>query len=368
MRFNEEQQQAMDKIEKWLKSSEKEFRLGGLAGTGKTSLAGEIIKRNPNALVAAFTGKAASRLREKGASNAVTLHKAFKEFSHEEKDISGKYRPVFENSDARYRLAIIDEASMVNRDFYEQTLARCEKALWIGDHGQLPPVNGKGFCVVDEKLLDAKLTQIMRTGEGSGIPKLAKWVRETKESIYSLRDALSSKLPEGVDFDVSTNGVDGAAQIAIESGCFPVIVPTHSARVKINAAYRSHKNLSKNRTHKGEPLICVSNRPHKNLMNGEIFRVEKQIFDNGFIVSKDSDDEWSSAVVLDHQFGEDNGERSGFDVVPCMDAYALTCHKAQGSEWDHVAVLMNSSHFCYDVTWVYTAITRASKRVTIIFC
>jgi exodeoxyribonuclease-5 len=49
-------------------------------------------------------------------------------------------------------------------------------------------------------------------------------------------------------------------------------------------------------------------------------------------------------------------------------AYAITCHKAQGSEWDKVLVFEES--FPFDKTehrrWLYTAITRAKEKLVIV--
>ena len=47
--------------------------------------------------------------------------------------------------------------------------------------------------------------------------------------------------------------------------------------------------------------------------------------------------------------------------------YALTCHKAQGSQWDDVIVLDESGCFRQDAArWLYTAVTRAVERVTVV--
>ena len=47
-------------------------------------------------------------------------------------------------------------------------------------------------------------------------------------------------------------------------------------------------------------------------------------------------------------------------------AYAVTCHKAQGSEYDNVVVIDESHVFENRSAWLYTAVTRAKKKLTII--
>ncbi len=47
-------------------------------------------------------------------------------------------------------------------------------------------------------------------------------------------------------------------------------------------------------------------------------------------------------------------------------AYAVTCHKAQGSEYDFVVVFDESRIFDDGARWLYTAITRAKKRLVIL--
>ena len=48
-------------------------------------------------------------------------------------------------------------------------------------------------------------------------------------------------------------------------------------------------------------------------------------------------------------------------------AYAITTHRAQGSEWDNVVVVVSQSHFMMlQRNLVYTALTRARKRAVIV--
>jgi ATP-dependent exoDNAse (exonuclease V) alpha subunit len=55
----------------------------------------------------------------------------------------------------------------------------------------------------------------------------------------------------------------------------------------------------------------------------------------------------------------DKGGRIPFDY-----AYAVTCHKAQGDEWDHVLVFEQYSQLWEHARWVYTAATRAREKLT----
>ncbi|WP_167767782.1 C-terminal helicase domain-containing protein [Bradyrhizobium frederickii] len=53
------------------------------------------------------------------------------------------------------------------------------------------------------------------------------------------------------------------------------------------------------------------------------------------------------------------------DLVDLSLGYALTCHRAQGSEADYVIVALPPSRL-FDPSWLYTAITRARQQVVIV--
>jgi exodeoxyribonuclease-5 len=166
------------------------------------------------------------------------------------------------------------------------------------------------------------------------------------------------------------NGVADAVQIMREQQCFPAIVPTHEARVSINREFRRSLGLKQDCVNHNQPMMCLMNRPNMDIMNGEIFFVENASFGSRVRLRKEKevDPNWSATAYLKPDFSEKPDTKCGPDCIPCCDAYAITCHKAQGSEWKNVAIIMNGSRFCQDTRWVYTAITRAAEKVSIIYC
>jgi exodeoxyribonuclease V len=173
--WSPQQERALRAIRRWLKESDQQvFRLFGYAGTGKTEIAREIGRNVPSARFAAFTGKAAQVLRQKGCDPVSTIHRLIyhSEFDEEKGTFVHKRKPIADD----VRLIIVDEASMVDRELARDLLALRRKLLIIADPGQLPPPNGRaGFFMDDDP--DAMLTEIHRQAEHSPIIRLADTIR-----------------------------------------------------------------------------------------------------------------------------------------------------------------------------------------------
>ena len=135
--LTDRQKWALHKIVTGVRDKKLEQTLGGYAGTGKTCLIKYLIQFFPRYAVAAFTGKAANVLRKKGVM-ASTIH-------------SRIYKPTFENGivyfdinpDPECEGFIIDEASMVSQEIYEDLKSFQMPMIFVGDHGQLEPVDSK---------------------------------------------------------------------------------------------------------------------------------------------------------------------------------------------------------------------------------
>jgi hypothetical protein len=110
--------------------------LGGLAGTGKSTVVGVLSAALPHFAVCAFTGKAASVLQARG-TRAATIHSLI-------------YTPVPTQTGVEFRLKsrfeigcqgfLVDEASMISRGLYNDLVSFQLPIFFVGDHGQLPPV------------------------------------------------------------------------------------------------------------------------------------------------------------------------------------------------------------------------------------
>ena len=123
----------------WDKSPRQVLKIGGYAGTGKTTILKHILNLIPakNPIVGAYTGKAVSVLRNKDVVNSETIHSLI--YKLEGEDASG--RPIFSKVKTfPHDLVIIDEASMVTGYIDADLRSYGSKILYVGDPGQLEPI------------------------------------------------------------------------------------------------------------------------------------------------------------------------------------------------------------------------------------
>src|ERR1017187_3379494 len=141
MKISVEQQYAVDGL---LKFSKKIQVLSGFAGTGKSFLINYLVHNHlPNFSVCSYTGKAAHMLRRKGVLNASTIHSLIYlpllENGKMKLDKNGN--PIFVlNPFPMFEGIIIDEASMVSKEIYEDLCSFNVPLIFVGDHGQLEPI------------------------------------------------------------------------------------------------------------------------------------------------------------------------------------------------------------------------------------
>ena len=138
-----------------------------------------------------------------------------------------------------------------------------------------------------------------------------------------------------------------------------VLVGTNRKRHEINDYHRKGKGEA---PEPGEPILILKNNYHYGVFNGQVFCTVKSK-EPGFttvLVTLAREDGSHFDVPLDRVSlrGERNPDPT---AIVANFGYALTCHKAQGSEWDEVTVLEESVF--QDEKWRYTAATRAAKRL-----
>src|ERR1700743_155821 len=164
--FSPQQDAALRAVAAWLNArpgqngTSQVFRLFGYAGTGKTTLAQHIAEAvDGEVKFAAFTGKAALVMRNKGCDNASTIHSLIYRARE-----SGVEQPSFELWDdapaSKAKLIVIDECSMVDAEMGRDLLSFDCPLLVLGDPAQLPPIQGAGFFTATEP--DARLTEVHR--------------------------------------------------------------------------------------------------------------------------------------------------------------------------------------------------------------
>jgi len=374
MKFSPQQDDALKAVSKWLGEGRTQiFRLFGYAGTGKTTLARYFAEHvDGDVQFAAFTGKAAQVLRSKGASNARTIHSLIYRPRGEESvedETTGRtmVSPTFslnrQSPIAKAKLIVIDECSMVDEELGRDLMSFGTPILVLGDPGQLPPISGGGFFTDHEP--DFLLTEIHRQARDNPIIQLALDVREGREFMYG--DYGDARV-------ISRNEVNSEMVTSADQ----VLVGTNRTRRRYNQRLRELKGFDALYPQSGDKLVCLRNDPAKGLLNGSLWKVmtsSRETVKPGInlLVSPEEDDPDRGVAkikLLKAAFDEPDGDipwqtKKRYDDFDY--GYALTVHKAQGSQWNEV-VLFDESFAFRDTRsrWLYTAITRAAERLTIV--
>lgn len=396
MRWCRSQEDALASVQRWLQRREKPwYYLAGYAGTGKTTLARHLAEGAGRVLFAAFTGKAALCMQRSGCVGAQTIHsliyqptgraKAHLRALEEKRAQAGAdpeatpeslaeldaqiaeerercRRPAFTLNPAselgEADLLVVDECSMVGARMAQDLLSFNVPILVLGDPAQLPPVGSAGFFTA--RAPDYTLTEIHRQSKDNPIIDLATRVR-CGESIDYGQYGESSVVPVR-DFD--RRAVDPLAQ--------QVLVGRNETRRRANLFLRGDRTGA---VAVGEKLVCLRNDHKVGLLNGGIWHVEALADAPGapFLTLDVSDDDDRERVLTDLEAHREPFEGQKVSPWLAMDAqefdygYALTVHKAQGSQWPDVVVIDESAVFRNDRRrWLYTAITRAAEKVQIV--
>lgn len=367
--INEQQVEAVNKAVHWYKGLQdrkhirRSFRLAGFAGTGKTTVAkviAELCCTMDRVTFIAPTGKAASRLRQKGCPNATTLHKIIYNVRGEDEEGN----PIFVakgDIDDKPLLFVLDEASMVGEYDSEKLEGHGIPVLYLGDYGQVPPVVGRQIFREDNA--DFTLDKIERNA--GNIVRASMFVRQGKR--LPLREYEDVGVREGRIPDDVLNKFIG------EDGV--VLCAFNSTRQELNKRCRALAGFEGMLPGVGEKLVCTFNQHGYNIMNGE------QIIVEGFrdLPERDeNDDEDPDLILIEFRSLSDGKHRvakfnpkaftsqdesekkeiwksvGGFDW-----GWALTVHKSQGSEWPFVLLLEQSLSGCPYAKLMYTGITRA---------
>jgi exodeoxyribonuclease-5 len=360
--WSREQAEAIDKVGRWLKAGEPQvFRLFGYAGVGKTTLARHIAEgANGETAFAAFTGKAAMVMRAHGCGGATTIHALIYRASE-----GAEGAPTFTlNHDgpaSRAGLIVIDECSMVDAELARDLLSFGKPILVLGDPFQLPPVKGGGYFT--ESRPDVMLTEIHRQAENDPIIRLSQIVRsggELKEGAY------------GETRIIRREAIDAAQVLAADQ----VLVGVNRTRRAYNKRMRELNGFNEPLPAVGDRLVCLRNDRAKGLINGGLWRVEALggVQKDFVRMTVRPDDEGSQkqvkVAVLKNFF-----EGTESELAPLVRrqseefdyGYALTVHKAQGSQWDDVMLFDESFAFReHRARWLYTGLTRAAKRLTVV--
>jgi exodeoxyribonuclease-5 len=365
--FSPHQDAALKAVAAWLKAKPGEggtpqvFRLFGYAGTGKTTLAKHIAAGvDGRVLFAAFTGKAALVMRGKGCVGASTIHSTIYRARE-----SGEETPTFDlwhdAPASRAKLIVIDECSMVDAELGRDLLSFGAPVLVLGDPAQLPPIQGGGFFTSAEP--DAMLTEVHRQAQDDPIVRLSMQVRAGERLAPGTH---------GLTAVVRRDAFDPGRALETDQ----ILVGRNATRRAYNARMRERRGFAEPLPIAGDKLVCLRNNRRKGLFNGGLWTVaERRPRKSGILrmrlrPEEDPAGDVVKASVRSECFtgGIDDVEwpqRKRYDEFDF--GYVLTVHKAQGSQWDDV-VLFDESFAFPDSRdrWLYTGITRAAKRLTVV--
>lgn len=353
MKWSPQQDAALRAVSDWLKKPEPPvFRLFGYAGTGKTTMARHLAEGvKGKVLFAAFSGKAANVMLAQGCEGARTLHSLV----YYPPPARGRLRwEVNRESDlAGAGLLVVDEVSMVSGPMAKDILSFGVPVLALGDPAQLPPVDGEGFFTDAEP--DIMLTEIHRQARDNPIIDMAARVRE------------GETLPYGQYGDCA---VVERSEPEDALAADQLLVGLNRTRQGSNSRIRKLKGHTEKFPRKGERLICLRNDRIQGLLNGTIFLVNRDAAAAGDFVFLDLAPEGGGerALLMAHPhpfLGQDIPRAAKLRAQEFCYGYAITVHKAQGSQWDKVLVIDEWGGDDHE-RWLYTAITRARKSITII--
>ena len=406
------------------------FTLAGLAGCGKSFLVNYIVKnvfkfKDSEVAFATPTGKASSVLIKKG-SDSTTIHRLI--YSPIIKDIettinnktihSKKIEFSKKKSIGTYKLIILDEISMIGKKIMDDLLSYGIPILATGDCGQLPPVAQEGHNLLSNP--DYNLTEIVRQAKDSQILTIAHKARvgETIES--------GNYNDEAIVIDRAT--INDKAFINYLTTADQVICGTNNTRIKLNTLIRKVNKHTKKLPDNDEKLICELNNYEVQFKDDRFYLVNGlqgyvknfKILDEKLklaTISFKADflDDWVDNLLIDYSVFETNNYKydkhqevylmsdgtykiaqpkwkmsktdnqeeykkymtieylnkkrslGTFMINQFQYGYAISCHKSQGSQWDTVVIIDEHKTFRQDgAKWLYTAITRAAKKVVII--
>lgn len=326
--------------------------LTGGPGTGKTTAINGLIKAffemkpDGSVLLCAPTGRAAARMTEISGHAAKTLHKAMslQWYNH---DV--KVDPL------KYEFIIVDEMSMCDTELFFYFLRATQSGtaiLLAGDYDQIPSV-GPGQVLRDiiesRRFPIYRLVQTIRQEEGSLIIRNGKAVLHGEE------------LTSGEDFQIVTLPNDQAIYQVIQklkTESMPqILCPIKKSLVGTNSINRLVQSiyhwdtdslwLDGTRFYVGDQIIMNSNNYEVGYMNGDV----------GSISSLH--DGWVEINFADRSLLISIGQLDDMKL-----SYALTFHKSQGAECEHVLIVLPSNaKTMASRELLYTAVTRAKKKV-----
>jgi exodeoxyribonuclease V alpha subunit len=347
----------------------------GGPGTGKTTIINAILKIysaiKTRIILAAPTGRAAKRMAETTGHEAKTIHRLL-EYSIQKRGFQRDGSNPLEG-----HLLIVDEASMIDTvlmHYLLKALPREATLILVGDVNQLPSV-GPGNClkdVIDSSVIPVvELNEIFRQAKESAIIVNAHRINEGMmpqfkpaedklEDFYFVEMEDPQKVLEMIVLLVKNRiptrfGLDAVDDIQVLTPMHRGVIGTANLNVELQkvlnpgeeGVYRGGQNFRV-----GDKVMQIRNNYDKEVYNGDIGRISR--FD---------DELQEVAVLMDSR--EVLYDYSDLDELVL--AYAVSVHKAQGSEYPAVVIPVLTQHYLLlQRNLIYTAVTRGKKLVVLV--
>ena len=404
IKLSTDQQNALSILVSWYKShktgSQTKYpyiTLGGYAGTGKTTLISiyrnklEEIHKGIKVAFCAFTGKATQVINSKLSifnvntkDTVSTIHSLiYTAILDKDNRIIGWDKKKNLNVD----LIIVDEASMVDQNIWYDLLSYRIPILAVGDHGQLPPINSS-FNLMEK--LNIKLEEIHRQVKDNPIIKLSTIAR------------LEGKIPVGTysknvfKLDRDSDDIGSVIDELLDNynDNTLILCGINTTRIRLNKIIRQKKGFETAEPETRDKIICLSNNRRKNIYNGMVGKIKyiEKIFKkenneniqmqldglenksgdlNYFVkVVFEGEDKLFEGLISSEQFGMEKTLKQKSKEIELFDfGYALTVHKAQGSQAKKVVLFEEKFSKMSEEDWrkwLYTGITRAEEELCII--
>ena len=377
--------------------------LTGGPGTGKSRTVAAVValagQRGLRVALAAPTGRAAKRLEELAGASATTLHRLLGAqgqgmarpgaeggpdnlFSDGTGTPAGPGFPGGETSTGREgtwvfargedwpldaELVVVDESSMLDVELAAALIEACAdgtRLLLVGDPAQLPSI-GPGRVLAD--IIDSRavpvteLTTLYRQKDGGTIAKLATAVRggdlpavDSPEHEVVVVTARGSAEAAHRVTQLVTDSIPRALGIPAED--IQVVTPVHkgpAGTIELNRALKAKLNPGPGAYRgfdPGDRVVAVANHADDGFANGEV----------GTVMTGDSDG-------LTVSFSGTPVTVPSRLLSDLRHGWAITVHRAQGSEWGAVvAVFPSEAATMLSRPLVYTALTRAQHHLSVV--
>jgi len=371
-----------NKDELWQEESAPYITLGGYAGTGKTTLItilrSQIKDKFPKLKISycAYTGKATLVLKNKliesdaiySTDTISTIHGLIYTPIEDEKERIIGWKP---KNELDTDLILVDEASMIDETIWKDLTGYSIPIIAIGDHGQLPPINGDFNLMQKPQLL---LNEIYRQAKDNPIIKLSVQARLTGQIMPGKYNdtVIKVKNKEEMSYEIYEKVINGFDLSTL------VICGYNNTRIKLNKAIRNALGIESIEPVKGDRVICLRNNHEKGIYNGMIGIIEEIYSESEtrYFARINLEDEVEyTGLILKKQFNNPESLNFTDKRIITLDTdlfdfgYAITVHKSQGSQAKRVLFIeekfskMNPEN---RRRWIYTAITRAQQELYII--